>query len=269
MKKCPMCGIEVDDHASECPECGCPIADTSGFSLKSGTDTKRKSMNPMGKSMSSGTGLTDILREGDDAYDDYDDDNAIGGSIPLSLSRLDIEGDYSAKKKGKLGKIIIRLILLAALAAGAYYIVTHYLIRDKAKSYEEALEYYVQAINNCDEEKMQIIIPPYIKDNESMAADYIDNMKILHINGYNTRNIEKLTDSAIDNLTQSIKLETGKTAKIKEGYSVDLELKVTVTGDSSQYANGSSFLIKKTVEFIRIKDSWYLQINSYDNIDYN
>lgn len=269
MKKCPMCGIEVDDHASECPECGCPIADTSGFSLKSGTDTKRKSMNPMGKSMSSGTGLTDILREGDDAYDDYDDDNAIGGSIPLSLSRLDIEGDYSAKKKGKLGKIIIRLILLAALAAGAYYIVTHYLIRDKAKSYEEALEYYVQAINNCDEEKMQIIIPPYIKDNESMAADYIDNMKILHINGYNTRNIEKMTDSAIDNLTQSIKLETGKTAKIEEGYSVDLELKVTVTADSSQYANGSSFLIKKTVEFIRIKDSWYLQINSYDNIDYN
>ena len=268
MKKCPMCGIEVDDHASECPECGCPIADTSGFSLKSGAATKKKATNPMGKSMSSGTGLTDILREGDEAYDDYDE-SSIGGSIPLSLTRLDIEGDYSAKKSGKAGKIIIRLILLVALAAGAYFIVTHYLIRDKAKSYEEALEYYVQAINNVDEDKMQIIIPPYIKDDESMAEDYIDNMKILHINGYNTRNVEKLTDSDIDNLIQSVKLETGKTAKIKEGYRVDLELKVTVTGDSSQYANGSSFLIKKTVEFIRIKDSWYLQINSYDNIDYN
>ncbi|MBQ7707875.1 MAG: zinc ribbon domain-containing protein [Lachnospiraceae bacterium] len=269
MKKCPMCGIEVEDHASECPECGCPIADTSGFSLKSNPGTKKKTTNPMGKSMSSGTGLTDVLREGDDAYDDYDDDNAIGGSIPLSLSRLDIEGDYSAKKKGKAGKIIIRLILLAALVAGAYFIVTNYLMRDKAKSYEEALKYYIDAINNVDDEKMQVIIPPYIKDNESMAEDYVNSMKVLHINDYNTRNIEKLTDSDIDNLTQAIKLDTGKTAKIREGYRVDLELKVTVIADSSQYANGSSFLIKKTVEFIRIKDNWYLQINAYDNIDYN
>mgnify|MGYP007069863755 CR=1 FL=1 len=268
MKKCPMCGNPVDDHATECPECGCPIADTSGFSLKSSPGGSKKSGNPMGRSVSTGSGLTDLLREGDDAYEDYDNSN-IGGSIPLSLTRTDIEGDYSAKKKSKIGKYIFRIILLAAAAYGVYFLVTNVFSREKAKSYEEALEYYVDAINEDDSDKMEVIIPPYIKDEEGRAKEYLENLSVLHVNSYNIREASPMTDSIIDNLQEAIKLDTGKTAKIKEGYNLVVELKVTVDGDSAQYAKGSSFLIKANMDFIKIKDNWYLEISSYENIDYN
>ncbi len=177
MKKCPMCGVPVDDHATECPECGCPIADTSGFSLKSSSGSK-KSGNPMGKSISSGTGLTDILREGDDAYDDYDDDSSYNGSIPISLSRVDIEGDYSVKKKSKIGKYIFRIILLVAAAYGVYYLINNVFMSDRAKSYNQALDYYVEAVNENDTDKMELIIPKYIKDSKKTAKDYLDNLKV-------------------------------------------------------------------------------------------
>ncbi|MBQ9233945.1 MAG: zinc ribbon domain-containing protein [Lachnospiraceae bacterium] len=269
MKKCPMCGVNVEEHVTECPECGCPIADTSGFSLKSGSGTKKKSGNPMGRSMSTGSGLTDILRENDDTYDDYYGNSSIGGSMPISLSKTDIEGDYSVKKKSKIGKYIIRIILLAAVAYGIYFLITNVLLTDKAKSYNQALDYFVETINEDDVEKMEIVMPPYLDKTGSQAKEYLENLGILHINSYTVRDLAEMTDAEIDNLQESIKLETGKTARIKEGYSMMVDLKVTVEGDSSQYVNGSSFMISTYMEFINIKDNWYLQINAYENIDYN
>lgn len=268
MKKCPMCGTSVDEHASECPECGCPIADTSGFSLKSSPGGSKKSGNPMGKSISTGSGLTDLLREGDDAYDDFDDTSSPYGSIPISLSKTDV-GDLNIKKKSKVGKYIFRIILIAALGFGIYYLITNVLLTDKAKSYNQALDYFVEAINEDDVKKMEIIMPPYLDKNSSQAEDYLENLGILHVNSYNVRDLNELSESEIDNLQESIKLETGKTARIKEGYSMTVDLKVTVEGDSSRYVKGSSFMISSYMEFINIKDNWYLQIKSYENIDYN
>ncbi len=268
MKKCPMCGTSVDEHASECPECGCPIADTSGFSLKSSPGGSKKSGNPMGKSISTGSGLTDLLREGDDAYDDFDDTSSPYGSIPISLSRTNV-GDLNIKKKSKLGKYIFRIVLLCAVAYGIYYLITNVLMTDKAKSYNQALDYFVEAINEDDVEKMELIIPPYIDKTGSQAKDYLENLGILHINSYNVRDLTQMATADIESLQDSIKLETGVTARIKEGYSMMVDLKVTVEGDSSQYVKGSSFMITTYMEFINIKDNWYLQINSYENIDYN
>ncbi|MBO6115234.1 MAG: hypothetical protein J6P57_09280 [Lachnospiraceae bacterium] len=267
MKKCPMCGEPVEENATECPECGCPIANTSGFSLKNSPAGAKKSGNPMGRTMSTGSGLTDILREGDEAYDDYDD-SSIGGSIPISLSRTDV-GDLNIKKKSKVGKYIFRIILLVAAAYGIYYLITNVFLTDKAKSYNQALDYFVEAINEDDVDKMEIIMPPYLDKDGSQAKDYLENLGILHINSYNVRDLIELSESDIDNLQESIKLDTGKTARIKEGYGMTVELKVTVEGDSEQYVNGSSFMISTYMEFINIKDNWYLQIKSYENIDYN
>lgn len=266
MKKCPMCGAPVDDHATECPECGCPIADTSGFSLKSSPGGTKKSGNPMGKSISTGSGLTDLLREGDDAYDD---DDSYNGSIPISLSRLDIEGDYSVKKKSKLGKYIFRIVLLAAAAYGVYYLLTNVFMTDKAKSYNQALDYYVEAVNNNDTEKMELIIPKYVKNPEKTAKEFLDNLKVLHINSYTVRDFQEMTESEIESLQDSIKLDTGETARIKEAYSMTVDFKVTVNGKSNQYAEGQSLLISTYMEFINIKGYWYLQVGAYESIDYN
>ncbi|MBQ9277193.1 MAG: zinc ribbon domain-containing protein [Lachnospiraceae bacterium] len=268
MKKCPMCGANVGDHQSECPECGCPIADTSGFSLKSGSGAPRKSGSPMGRTMSTGSGLTDILRDGDDSYDDFNDNSSIGGSIPISLAKTDV-GDYSVKRKSNFGKYLFRIILLAAVAYGIYYLITNVFMTDKAKSYNQALDYFVEAINEDDVEKMEIIMPPYLDKTGSQAEAYLENLGILHINSYTVRDLTEFTDSDKDNLQEAIKLETGKTARIKEGYSMTVDFKVTVEGDSSKYINGSSFMISTYMEFINIKDNWYLQINAYENIDYN
>ncbi|MBQ9200430.1 MAG: hypothetical protein IJ141_09670 [Lachnospiraceae bacterium] len=268
MKKCPMCGVSLEDHVTECPECGCPIADTSGFSLKNSPGGRKKSGNPMGKTISSGSGLTDILREGDDAYDDYDD-SSVGGSIPISLTRTDIEGDYSSRRKGKIGKYIFRIVLLAAVAYGVYYLITNVFTSDRAKSYDEALEYFVEAVNNDDAEKMELIIPKYVKDTSKKAKDYLENISMMHINSYQVKDLDKLSKTEVEALQDAIKLETGETARIKEAYGMTVELKVTVEESSSQYVKGTSMLLTPYMEFININNKWYLQVDSYENIDYN
>lgn len=267
MKKCPMCGIEVEDHASECPECGCPIADTSGFSLKSAPSGSKKSGNPMGKSISTGSGLTDLLREGDDAYDDFDD-TSYGGSIPLNLMRNDVE-DYKGKKKSKIGKILFRIILIAALAYGAYYLVVNVFMTKKARSYKEAVDFYVEGINDSDVDTMKAIIPPYVDDREEKAQKIIDSFNAVHIDDYNIKNVESISKFDIEQLQDAIKLSTGKTARIKEACSFDVEMTINVTGNSIKYESGSKFKVTSHMEYININDKWYLQIDSYEHVDYN
>ncbi|MBQ8914364.1 MAG: zinc ribbon domain-containing protein [Lachnospiraceae bacterium] len=265
MKNCPMCGAQVDDHATECPKCGCPIADTSGFSLKGGGAAPKKSnAHSMGTTVSTGSGLTDILNDG--IEEDY---SSVGGSIPISLSKNDV-GDYEVKHKSHIGRTIFRIIFLAALAFGIYYLLDYFVFSNKkAYSYEEAIDNYVKAVNEDDIDYMRGIMPPYISDRDSKADEILNNMSSLYINSYTIDEKSIFADKDIYELQDAIKIQTSKTARITSAYKVKVTFNVTVDGESRKLKNGSNLDITMNMDFIEINNKWYLQLDSYDNIDYN
>ena len=173
MKICHVCGCEVEDRELVCPDCGATVVKHSGsLSIKAQEETKKK-LNPMGMTVSTGSGLTDILRN-ESEFDNADvDDDYFGGSIPLGMAKTVIEDD--GRKKSDTGKVIgkvIKILCIIALLYGAYWVVVNvFLNRDVIESHEEAIDIYVEAINDADVEKMEKVMPSYLNDPSLPAAN--------------------------------------------------------------------------------------------------
>ena len=130
MKTCHVCGAQVDDKELICPDCGATVVgNTGGFALKpQEPQKKKKSSNPMGMTVSTGSGLTDLLRAEDEDVEVEDD--LRGGSIPLTYAQNVIDDDaaYKEKKlKQKQKKLIARAIVIIAICIFAFIIISGYL----------------------------------------------------------------------------------------------------------------------------------------------
>ena len=262
MKTCKVCGALMDDREWNCPECGATMIQSSGgLSLKANEETKKKKGNPMGMTISTGSGLTDILRA-DEPEDVEVEDEFYGGSMPISMSKTIIE-DEEARKKAKANKRlignIVKLVILALIAFGIYTIVSKVLTREKgANSYKEVVDLYVKAINDNNQTLMLSIVPKYVSDRQGDAKDIIDEMKDVKITGYTILSEEEIPLSARNILRDQIKLSTGKVATLDEGYILEVEF-------TGKVGNGDTYKSTVTMELYRANARWYLYTTTFTN----
>ena len=162
MKTCHVCGAQVDDKELICPDCGATVVgSTGGFALKpQEPEKKKKSANPMGMTVSTGSGLTDLLRAEDDEVEV--EDELRGGSIPLTYAQNVIDDDaaYKEKKlKQKQKKLITRAIVIIAICIFAFVIISGYLKQKRGADTPDALlDIYVEAVNDGEVVKRSLLM---------------------------------------------------------------------------------------------------------------
>jgi translation elongation factor EF-1beta len=261
MRKCHVCGLEVDDGVYICPDCGAEIVgNTGGLSLKAGGEEKRKKTGAsLGTTVSTGSGLTDLLRGEDDSSEYM-------GSMPNAVS-YDLT-DYESDKKAKthIGKYVSKLILLAVLAFGIYMLITQVLMKKSGpESYQEALDTYIEAINESDQTKMEFVTPAFFTDKSAAASDKLESVSGLHIDSYEIEDTYFLTSTEISSLQDSIKYATSKTANMTDV--VNLRLKVS--GDLGDLVRAGVNSGEITVQVVCIRNYWYVLLDTYEDIKFN
>lgn len=271
MKTCHVCGAQVDDRELICPDCGATVvAATGGLSLKAQEPPKKKASNPMGMTVSTGSGLTDLLRGDDDG--DVEDDLS-GGSIPLSFAKTVIDDDYDYKTRQenkRIKKNIFRLVFVLVLVIAAYVIVTTVMNKERgAETPEQLLDIYMEAINNGDADKLDLVMPAYLGDTHAKAEQVIADMKSVHIDSYNISKKEELGQTEITELQDSIKYQTSKTANIKGA----IKLTIVMNGTAQRMGEDVSVRSETEMTIVLLKkgmgEYYYIHIDTYDNPDFN
>ena len=263
MRKCHVCGREVDDKTYICPDCGAEIVgSTGGLTLKANEESqKKKPSSSLGMTVSTGSGLTDILRADDDTDDVY-------GSLPTPVGYDLTDYESNRKAKAKPGKIIFRLVLIALLAFALYSLITKLLMkRDGPASYEEAIDTYIEAINNHDLDKMTVVTPAFFTDQRGEATRALESLKDVHIDEYSIVDKYFLNSTEKSSLQDSIKYATTRTANMSEVVNIRLQ----VTGDSlGQFASMSGAKTGEViVQIVEIRDSWYVLLDKYEEVKFN
>lgn len=272
MKTCHVCGAQVDDKELICPDCGATVVgSTGGFALKpQEPEKKKKSANPMGMTVSTGSGLTDLLRAEDDEVEV--EDELRGGSIPLTYAQNVIDDDaaYKEKKlKQKQKKLITRAIVIIAICIFAFVIISGYLKQKRGADTPDALlDIYVEAVNDGDVDKMASIMPAYL-DEQTEAQKLIDDMKGAHINTCEIVRNKELSQMELDELQDSIKYQTGKTANIKSATLVTVKMSGTANRGGSNVTVNTEFDIQLVKLKKGIGEYYFIHMDTYDNPDFN
>lgn len=264
MKICHMCGCEVEDKDLICPDCGATVVKaTMGLSLKAEQE-KHKTVTTMGKTIGSGSGYTDILRAEED--DVAEDDPFRGGSIPASMARNFIEEEERKKKQKhtRTVKTIIKVVVFLAIVIGAILFVTKVLLKKKGvESATDAIDVFVEAINDNDAGKLKQIMLPYYNQSEE-AQDMIDMLSNVTITSNKVVSHEDISRVELDLYQQQLKAEKDRMVDIHDGVTYVLELRgTTVKADTNVEIEFGGEI---ELQFFKIKGLWYLNT---DELDYD
>lgn len=265
MKTCHVCGCFVDDGELVCPECGATVVkSTGGLSLKQEEPEKKKKTNPIGMTVSTGSGLTDILKAGDYDEGEAEADPFNGGSIPVSMSKNIIEDDEPVKKKsGNVFGVLFKIVIFAAIAFGIYYLITNVILKKEgADTYEAALDMYIEALNDNDAQAMSEIVPSYMSDATEVAQSWIDSLNGANISEYSISRTDTIDDNDLTFIEEEVKLERNKVVDIREGVTLIVDFRGVSYNNAGNSVNRGGEL---KMQFIKIENRWYFYPEEFDS----
>lgn len=263
MKTCHVCGTMVEDKELICPECGATVVKaTSGMSLKTETETKKKVGVSTGTTIGTGSGYTDILRTEEDDLG-YDSEDFGGGSIPTNYVKTIIEddGEHKSKKDTRFIKLLFKILFVCAAAFVGYLVITKIFLKTEkgAKSYQDVLDTYVEAVNDQDAAKMKQIVPKYVTEKSDEAESWLKDVEGVAITSYNIKKTEELGQQDIGFLEEDIKASTSKTAYIKECVLAEVDITASYTQNGLEVQKSG----KAYMTFIKIEGFWYMYYDGY------
>lgn len=265
MKTCHVCGCLVDDKEIVCPDCGATVVKaTSGLSLKANEPEKKKRTNPIGTTIGTGSGLTDILRAADDDGV-AEDDPFNGGSIPVSIIRNTVDDDEETHKKKSKGafSMIVKIICLLAVAFGVYLLVVNvFMKKDEQATYESALDTFISAVNNNDAALMAKLVPTYMNDSADVAEMWIDDLNGADITEYDIIAKEQMEKTDLTDIEEYVKLELNKSVEVRDGVELTVEFRGTSYNNAGNAVSRGGDL---KLQFIQIKDKWYFYPDNFNN----
>lgn len=256
MAVCESCGAKVQDGLTICSECGRPVK-------KMKTTLELKGQN--GRKPKKATMFSPA-----DEYGDVVDSNSVGGAEPVTVTKEKIEYYESENKKEKRKKRpgiftwIIRLVVLAAIGYGVYYLCVNVLFKpDGPETYEEAFDAVIEATNSKDKENIMTCIPAYITDNIRVSEGYLSNMHDADIESAEIKQdtVHMWSKQELNAMNDDVQLQHGKTANIKEGVTFTAKLRGYARNEKG---NRVARYTEVEMNFIKIKGVWYFDIESYD-----
>ncbi len=262
MRTCHVCGREVDDKTYICPDCGAEVVGSSGgLTLKANAPEKKKAVNTLGTTISTGSGLTDILRA-----DDEGDNSDFYGSMPNPTSYDLTDYESSKKAKNHYGPLIFKIVVVGIIAFVMYLLIAKiFLKKDGSESYKEALDTYIEAINEADLDKMEFVSPAFLTDRTSESKKALSRLDGVKIDKYEIEETYFLNAEEREKLQESIKAATTRTPKFSDVVNIKLriygELKDLVPTGAK---NGTII-----VQAVCIRDSWYILLEEYEEIKFN
>lgn len=261
MRTCHVCGREVDDRTYICPDCGAEVVGSSGgLTLKANAPEKKKATNTLGTTISTGSGLTDILKADDEENSEF------YGSMPNPVS-YDLT-DYESEKKAKnhYGALIFKIVVVGMIAFVMYLLITKiFLKKDGAESYKEALDTYMEAINEADQDKMEYVSPAFLTDRESASKQALAKLDGVKIEKYEIEETYFLTAAEREKLQESIKAATTRTPK----FSDVVNIKLRIYGELKDLVPTGARNGNIIVQAVCIRDSWYILLEEYEVIKFN
>lgn len=261
MRRCHQCGLEVKDEIYICPDCGAEIVgSTGGLSLKVDETVKKKSSASLGTTIGSGSGYTAILKN-----DEEDDQYAGDISTPVFYDASDLEITKKKHKKIPVFSILLKLIFIGIIAFGLYSVFAKIFFgKEGPKSYEQAIDIYIEAINESDVDKMMKVTAPFYNDRKLEAEDEIKEMEGIHIDSYKIEDVKYMDSNKISRIQDAIKYQSNKTANIHNA----VELKLRVDGKLGHLCVSGAKNGVITVQVINVKNGWYVVLDKYDDIDF-
>lgn len=266
MQVCRRCQAEFSDEEKYCPECGSPIFKDTGLSLKSpGSDSKKKT-NPMGTSISTGSGLTDILKI-DDAGETED---GFYGTAARNLNGLNYADDAPKKRKKRIPAGIKSLILLAIIVAVGYFVYNSVFKLDSntAKSGEGVAKCLETALKDRSSSEMKDIIAPYVDRRSDVAndmAEYSPDITIDSVSMSVQKNDKYSSMEAVSKYSTALVEERGVTAKsyadIKEYWNVQF----TINGFDNKTKKAIGTKLDATI--VLVENKWYIDTTSFSEFN--
>lgn len=258
MKTCSECGTRVNSAVLICPECGHTFPRESGTKLSLKQNTGGSNSHSLGMTINDGTSSVMM----DDNFEAQD--TGYYGSVnhKLFAELEEDEKEAAAYRKRRESKkvvsLLIRIAVIGALIYGVYFVLmTYVFVKKGADTYTDALNMYMEAINNEDASKMSEIVPPYFPDRKEEGQKWIDRIVGSKFTSISVSKRDRIPADEFTEMQDNIKMIYNKTLYITDSCRLTVEIKGSKKG-----INKGCFV---KIDLIESEGKWYIFPDTYKN----